>query len=66
MARSLPDDWEVDITFAVNGEDAMDKLRKGLGSVLFLDLNMPILDGYGVLEAIKKENLPVLTITCIR
>ena len=62
MARSLPDDWEVEITFAVNGEDAMDKLRKGIGNVLFLDLNMPILDGYGVLEAIKAESLPVLTI----
>jgi len=62
MARSLPDDWEVEITFAVNGEDALDKLRKGIGNVLFLDLNMPILDGYGVLEAIKAESLPVLTI----
>lgn len=62
MARSLPDEWDVDVTFAVNGEDAMDKLRKGMGEVLFLDLNMPILDGYGVLEAIKNEGLSVLTI----
>ncbi len=62
MARSLPDDWEVEITFAVNGEDALDKLRKGIGDVLFLDLNMPILDGYGVLEAIKNEGISVLTI----
>lgn len=62
MARSLPEDWEVEITFAVNGEDALDKLRKGVGDVLFLDLNMPILDGYGVLEAIKNESIPVLVI----
>ena len=62
MARSLPDDWDVEIVFAVNGEDAMDVLRKGKGDVLFLDLNMPVLDGYGVLEAIKAENIPIITI----
>jgi chemotaxis protein CheY-P-specific phosphatase CheC len=62
MARSLPDDWDIEILFATHGEDALDLLRKGKGEVLFLDLNMPVLDGYGVLEAIKSENLTVVTI----
>ena len=62
MARSLPDDWEVEVVFAVNGEDALDIIRKGKGELLFLDLNMPVLDGYGVLEAIQKEKLPIITI----
>lgn len=62
MARSLPDEWDVDVVFAINGEDAMDKIRNGEAEVLFLDLNMPVLDGYGVLEALKKENLPIITI----
>lgn len=62
MARSLPDEWDVDVVFAINGEDALDKLRKGEAEVLFLDLNMPVLDGYGVLEAIKAEKLSVITI----
>lgn len=62
MARSLPDEWDVEVVFAIHGEDALDKIRKGIGEVLFLDLNMPVLDGYGVLEAIQKENLPIITI----
>lgn len=62
MARSLPDDWDVEILFAANGEDALALLKKGKGEVLFLDLNMPVLDGYGVLEAIQKENIPIITI----
>ena len=62
MARSLPDEWDVDVVFAVNGEDALDVIRKGKGEVLFLDLNMPVLDGYGVLEAIQAEKLPIITI----
>lgn len=62
MARSLPDEWDVEVVFAINGEDAMDKIRNGAAEVLFLDLNMPVLDGYGVLEALQKENLPVITI----
>lgn len=62
MARSLPDDWDVEVIFAVNGEDALDIIRRGVGDLLFLDLNMPILDGYGVLEALKAENIPIITI----
>lgn len=62
MARSLPEDWDVEIIFAAHGEDAMDILRKQRADVLFLDLNMPVLDGYGVLEAIKEEDLSIATI----
>lgn len=62
MARSLPDDWDVEVVFAVNGEDALDIIRKGEGELLFLDLNMPVLDGYGVLEALKAEKIPIITI----
>lgn len=62
MARSLPDEWDVDVEFAIHGEDALDKIRKGNAEVLFLDLNMPVLDGYGVLEVIKKEKLPIIVI----
>lgn len=62
IARCLPDDWDVDISFAENGEQAIDVISMGQVDVLFLDLNMPVLDGYGVLEAIQKRDLPTLTI----
>ncbi len=62
MARALPKDWEVDITFAENGEVGLEAIRAGKGEVVFLDLTMPVLDGYGVLEVIKAEDLPAMVI----
>ncbi|MDQ2078352.1 response regulator [Marinimicrobium sp. ABcell2] len=62
MAKALPEDWDVRITFAADGNEALEKVRAGAGEILFLDLNMPELDGYGVLKAIKAEDLQVLTV----
>ncbi|QLE87031.1 MULTISPECIES: response regulator [Shewanella] len=62
MARTLPKEWDVDITFANNGAEGIDAIRAGKGEVVFLDLNMPVMDGYEVLETIQKEDLPALVI----
>ncbi|MFO6424865.1 response regulator [Motilimonas sp. KMU-193] len=62
MARSLPDNWNVDITFATHGAEGIEAIKKGLGNVVFLDLNMPVMDGYEVLEAICKQDLNALVI----
>lgn len=62
VARSLPDNWDVDISFATNGAEAIEAIKAGKGDVLLLDLNMPVMDGYEVLEAIVKQDLPTLTI----
>lgn len=62
MARALPADWDVEVTFAADGEECLALLRDGKGDVVFLDLNMPVLDGYGVLEGIQQEDLPALVI----
>lgn len=62
VARSLPDDWDVDISFATNGEEGIAAIKEGKGDVLLLDLNMPVMDGYQVLETILKEDLPTMVI----
>jgi len=62
MARALPANWDINITYAENGEEAIEAIKAGLGDILFLDLNMPILDGYGTLEIIQEQDLPTLTI----
>ncbi|NRA25570.1 MAG: response regulator [Oleispira sp.] len=62
MKRALPDGWDIDLTFAVNGLEGLDAIRQGKGEVVFLDLTMPEMDGYGVLEAIRKEDLPAMVI----
>ena len=62
MARALPKNWKVDVTFAFDGRSGLEKLRETQSELLFLDLNMPEMDGYEVLKAIREEDLPVLTI----
>jgi len=62
LARSLPDGWVVDVSFANNGVEAIEAIKAGKGDVLLLDLNMPKMDGYQVLEAILKQDLATLTI----
>jgi CheY-like chemotaxis protein len=62
MARALPADWPVEVTLAGNGEEALHAVRAGRAEVLFLDLNMPVMDGYQVLEAIRREDLNTLVV----
>ncbi|MCF2948658.1 response regulator [Paraglaciecola aquimarina] len=62
MQRSIPDGWDVDISFAEHGEQALEMIRAGKAEVMFLDLNMPVLDGYQTMQVIKEEDLPVMVI----
>ncbi|WP_441002194.1 response regulator [Pseudocolwellia agarivorans] len=62
VARSLPDGWDVDISFATNGFEGIEAIKAGKGDVLLLDLNMPEMDGYEVLQAIVEQDLPTLVI----
>ena len=62
VARSLPADWDVDMTFATNGVECLQAIREGKGEVTFLDLTMPEMDGYGVLEHVFKEGLNAMVV----
>jgi chemotaxis protein CheY-P-specific phosphatase CheC len=59
MARSLPAQWQDRIFFAGHGQEALEVLKRQPIDLLFLDLNMPILDGYEVLQAIHEQKIPV-------
>lgn len=62
MARSLPKDWDIELSFAENGQEAIEAIKAGKGDVLFLDLNMPVMNGYEVLDAIRENDLPTMAL----
>ncbi|PCM45261.1 response regulator [Marinobacter sp. ANT_B65] len=62
MARALPSGLAETILFANNGVEALEKLRAHEADLMFLDLNMPQMDGYAVLEHVLAEDLPIMTI----
>lgn len=57
IARALPPDWNVNIHFAGNGQEGLEQILSGHGDLVFLDLTMPVMDGYQVLQAINAESL---------
>ncbi len=51
---SEEDDFDVLEVFT-NGQDLLDFLKKKVVDIVLTDMNMPVLDGEGVIKAIKKE-----------
>lgn len=62
LEKALPDNWDVDIRFAENGAEALELVEQGLCELLLLDLTMPVMDGFAVLEAIRDNDFNCLTI----
>ena len=44
-----------DIRTAVNGQEALDAIAKQMPDLVLLDINMPVMDGFGVLDHLPKE-----------
>lgn len=57
IARALPEHWDIYVTYASNGVEGLEAVRQNQAEVLFLDLTMPEMDGFEVLEHIFKEQL---------
>ncbi len=62
LARALPTNWDIDVTFAGNGIEGLAAVRENKAEVMFLDLTMPEMDGYQVLEHIFKDQLDSVVI----
>jgi two-component system chemotaxis response regulator CheY len=58
IRRSLPPGWDVSVTEAGNGREALSALEQQPHVVVLLDLNMPVMDGYEFLEAINRTSAP--------
>lgn len=53
------------IRTAENGEEAIAEIQKKVPDILVLDINMPIVDGFGVLEKYPKatRTFPIIMLT---
>lgn len=54
-----------DIRTASNGQEALDLVAKETPDLMLLDINMPVLDGFGVLEKLPKPSrtFPVIILS---
>ncbi len=56
-----------DVTTAEDGRDGIDHLRAAAPDVIITDINMPRLDGFGVIEEVRKSDcaasVPVLVLS---
>lgn len=64
LERALPEELKTNLFFASDGHEGISLIKEHNIDVVFLDLTMPNLDGYGVLELLKKDNIqPTIIIT---
>lgn len=60
-------DSDYDLLTAVNGQEALEKMRSDAPDLVLLDIMMPIMDGFSVLEQAKADavirNIPIIVIS---
>ena len=67
LLRELLEIRDYAVMEACDGEQALLRIAEAKPDILLLDLNMPVLDGYGAIARIRKDpalqSLPVLAVT---
>lgn len=67
LLRTVMEEAGFDFTSAVDGVDGVERYTKVRPDVVITDINMPNMDGYGVIDAIRKGDIdnqvPILVLT---
>jgi CheY-like chemotaxis protein len=67
LIRAVLDGVGYEVIEAVDGQDALKKAYSGSFDLIILDLQMPKIDGFGVLEALRQDvrfaKVPILALT---
>jgi two-component system, cell cycle response regulator DivK len=67
LLREILEARGCEVEEAVDGEEALEKMGRNRPDILLLDIGMPKLDGFGVIEKVRRDpslaNLPVLAVT---
>ncbi|MGV1100088.1 response regulator [Thiovibrio sp. JS02] len=56
VKKCLPKDRHFELTEAGDGQEGLRKFKEVRPDLTLLDLTMPVMDGFGALAAIKKED----------
>ncbi|NEX45730.1 response regulator [Pseudotabrizicola algicola] len=67
MLRQTLTEAGFDVVLAIDGVDALDRLPDADPDLILTDLNMPNMDGFGLIDAVRKGDLatrvPILVLT---
>jgi CheY-like chemotaxis protein len=67
LVRELLERERYDVVEASDGKDALDKLQKTAPDLVLMDIQLPMLDGYAVLDQLRRDRrfhrLPVIALT---
>lgn len=66
VAKVILKDYDVIISEAINGEEAVNYLKNNPCDLVLMDIQMPVLNGYQASEVIRKElklDIPIIALT---
>ena len=64
LIKAILEEWGVDFTIVANGEEAVKKVKNEKFDFIFLDINMPKMNGVEAVKEIKKlTDVPVIAMT---
>ncbi len=65
LSRVL-DRYNLNVILASNGQEALDLLKEGVFDLVFMDINMPEMDGYATAKAIRNDlklEIPIIAVS---
>jgi CheY-like chemotaxis protein len=62
IRTALPAGWDVELVEASDGQQAIDLLTSERFDVVFLDLMMPLVDGYEVLQWLQEKGMDMIVV----
>lgn len=66
LMREILESCGYDVAEAANGREALDLIRKSPPDIVLLDLQMPVMDGFAVIHAVRSdERLRLLTVIAL-
>ena len=65
LLKAILEAYQFTVELASNGREALERVRAAVPDGIFLDLRMPVLDGYEALDILRRDHpgVPIIIIT---